>query len=585
MSIQRRGVRVRTRSPKDRPLRTRIAWKLKYGKNGFEKVKCRICADGSTEKDTIDFYSTDISVSILRRATLKMLIGLAANDSSLGIAVYDLSQAFTTAKTHATYTMRIPASMGIYKLKAPVLEGATTAETAPLTEDQRQLRRTLVMECQTNLYGRHDAMATYLQALHKNLVKFGYNALAVGSPLYIRMRDGSAQILLIYVDDITIIAKSTELENIRKELDSVYQRSSWHKLTEPGQNLIILGMTLTRHATQSGKTYYSISQEEKFDTLIALAEKQLGHIPMKDTRLPKEDITKRPAKSITTEERMQTCKVLKTDNFQQAVTFMQQCVGSLLYLSQTCNPELGYPSIVLGRRTISPTENVAQALIHALGYAKSIKSQATILGHPDAWARRHRLVALSDSSLGNGPQGYSTAGFSIHAYGTPILNKVITLKCVCLSSCEAELLAMSKATQATIRYHNILQDLQPAINTWNIETDQTTPVLGKSTLTKKLFGNRYDGRQIFIAGDNQSALRLAPRAHESVRISHIRTQTLFISEQVYKNKLCGLMHVDTNDIAVDIDTKVSTGATTNRHGKFLRGVPMETTPGSGDDTQ
>ena len=60
------------------------------------------------------------------------------------------------------------------------------------------------MECQTNLYGRHDAMATYLQALHKNLVKFGYNALAVGSPLYMRMRDGSAQILLIYVDDINL---------------------------------------------------------------------------------------------------------------------------------------------------------------------------------------------------------------------------------------------------------------------------------------------------------------------------------------------------------------------------------------------
>ena len=374
-----------------------------------------------------------------------------------------------------------------------------------------------------------------------------------------------------------MIATKTELDSMKAELDKFYQHSSWTTLTKAGDKTQILGMQLTRHETPKGQIYYTLSQEDKFDTLLQLATTQIGDIPTRQTRLPKTNISKRKAASITQAEREEVNKIFKTSKYSESVTFMQQCVGSLLYLSQTCNPELSYPAIVLGRRAISPTKEVAEALIHCLGYCYSIKKQATYLGHPQAWGRKHRMIALSDSSLGNAPGAYSSAGYALHTYGTPIISKAYTIKCVSLSSCEAELLAMSKACQAAMRYHHILNDIQPVIEAWGIETSSKTPKLGPSTITDDLFKDRFDGRPIFVAGDNVSALRIAATDHESLRISHIRTQTLFLCEQVYKTKTCGLVHIDTNFIAVDTHTKEGTGATSRRHGRFLRGNPMQDT--------
>ena len=79
------------------------------------------------------------------------------------------------------------------------------------------------------------------ETLEKVLVKLGFKKIYSDASLYIYNRDNIKLILLVFVDDITLVSKSQEaLENFVIEL------AKYFKLRDLGSTVILLGVEIAQ---------------------------------------------------------------------------------------------------------------------------------------------------------------------------------------------------------------------------------------------------------------------------------------------------------------------------------------------------
>lgn len=133
------------------------------------------------------------------------------------------------------------------------------------------------------------------------------------------------------------------------------------------------------------------------------------------------------------------------------------------------------------------------------------------------------IVGFSDADWGGSKDRFSTSGYVFQMANGPISWKTQKQSTVALSTCEAEYIAVSTASQEAIWYYN----LQKELNSTSL---------------------------VPIHFDNQSAMVLAENNAYSARCKHIDIRYHFIRD-ILKKAIIELKYIPTDEQTADVLTK------------------------------
>ena len=122
-----------------------------------------------------------------------------------------------------------------------------------------------------------------------------------------------------------------------------------------------------------------------------------------------------------------------------------EAVGSLLYLASATRLDISYAVNVLSRHQVSPTENDWTMVKRVFRYLKGTKSM-----YLRYTGENEKMEAYSDASWADCKNSLTTCGFVIKMFGDTICWRTHKQSYVALSTCEAEFVAISEASQETV---------------------------------------------------------------------------------------------------------------------------------------
>ena len=204
----------------------------------------------------------------------------------------------------------------------------------------------------------------------------------------------------------------------------------------------------------------------------------------------------------------------------------RELVGSLLYATTCTRPDLSWVVSKLSQHLSKPEPTDWVMLKHVLKYVKgTVDHKLCYLKSPNGLD----IYGYSDSDWASSTEDRrSTTGyyFALNASGPPISWKSRKQPTVALSSCEAEYMALSAATQEILYLIKVMKDLKIQVN----------PV---------------------ILSDSQSALYLVQNPTNHNRTKHIDIRYHFVREK-YASGIVDLRYVQRDDNVADLFTKPST---------------------------
>jgi len=197
--------------------------------------------------------------------------------------------------------------------------------------------------------------------------------------------------------------------------------------------------------------------------------------------------------------------------------FQEKC-GSLMYSSNSCRPDCTQAVHRLCQAMACPTPELMLEIDIVMGYLDKHKhlgitydaDESHLKGQADASWETHK----------------STSGWCISWQNAVISWGSRRQKCVALSSCEAEIVALSEAAKDFIYYRKLVRGIDGAF------------VQGPSEL----------------ATDNTAARDLSYNAEHHERTKHIERRHFFVRDMVEKLEL-RVPHVSTHENCADFFTK------------------------------
>jgi hypothetical protein len=134
----------------------------------------------------------------------------------------------------------------------------------------------------------------------------------------------------------------------------------------------------------------------------------------------------------------------------------RHCVGKLMYATQV-RPDIAFAVKELARKVSQPTRQDVTAMQHLLRYVKGTQDWVLRLGGVESTDEKE-IVVVSDASWADGPSRRSTSGGIVVYLGVILLTYSRTQPVVALSTCEAELLALSSGTQEGLFVKHMLAE-------------------------------------------------------------------------------------------------------------------------------
>ena len=141
----------------------------------------------------------------------------------------------------------------------------------------------------------------------------------------------------------------------------------------------------------------------------------------------------------------------RNPEFPELVKTMQERLGALLYLATSTRADIAYAVPMLCRAMSRPTPELIEETDHVIAYLALnpgigitySPSPDELLGHSDAsWEVRH-----------------STSGWVVHWQGAAIAWGSRKQDCIALSSCEAEIIALSEAAKDMVYFRKLISGL------------------------------------------------------------------------------------------------------------------------------
>lgn len=388
------------------------AFKVKrYPDGSVKKFKARFCARGDRQLEGIDYFET--WAPVVQWSTIRIVLIIAVK---LGYksAQCDITAAFIHALLPEDETIYVEQPRGFRKKADHVL----------------RLRR--------SLYGLKQAPRHFFQFLTERLLKQGLQQSIHDPCLFMN----SSMIVVVYVDDLLIFAKSDDL--INSFISSMQNEEIC--LRKEGTAEGYLGVDITTidgkiHLTQTGLS-------ERILSALGLNKHSTScKTPAETGPLPK-DNGGDPASG--------------TINYASVV-------GMLLYLSGHTRPDLSFAVHQCARYTFAPTKRHEQALLRIGRYLKGTVDKGILLDpthdlhldcYPDA-----DFAGLWNHEKADDPHCVrSRTGYVITLAHCPIIWASKMQTEIALSTMEAEYIAMSTACRDLFPLMDKLVELTSVLN-------------------------------------------------------------------------------------------------------------------------
>lgn len=377
-----------------------------------EKFKCRLVADGNTQRWGVDFNKVFSTVAKL--ATLRLILTLAAA-CDYNLSSVDIRQAYLQATL----------SEDLYMIMPPGLPDVD-ADGNPL-----------VVRLKRSLYGLRQAGREWHQLFTSTLKDWGFMQSQIDTCLFTFTRGQSMIWLVLWVDDCVIVDNDPGL---REEFLSYL--SNVHPTEDKGELNWVLQVGVTRNRVDRSIT---LSQELYVKDLV----KRFGsHL---------EGLTRRfdSPFDANLELSVDQCPEVDTPEYTEMYKYRDaymSLVGAYLWLANVTRPELCFISAQLARYVSNPGKSHYRAALRVLMYLNNSSSKGLVL-KPN---RALGLRAFVDASWSS---RFSISGGLIDFMGTPVhwLSKM--QRSVSMSSTEAEYFAASLMVREVIFFRELLKDI------------------------------------------------------------------------------------------------------------------------------
>lgn len=458
-----------------RAIKCKWVFKLKTDETGeVERFKARLVAKGFSQIQGIDYEETFAPVA--RLESWRYLVALAAH-LDWEIHQIDFDQAYLNGELDEEIYMEQP-------------EGFEVGASGKVC----RLRKAL--------YGLKQAGRQWFLTLQTCLEGIGFVCHDTGDiSVFVNRQGESVEILVVYVDDLTMMGSSLELINRTKEALKEH-----FALKDLGELKLYLGVRVAR---DRGSRLIYLDQEAYIRSV--LKRFNYDDCNPKPTPLPVGAVLER------NEEPPESCPPERLHEY-------RSLLGSLMYAMLGTRPDIAFAVSRLCQFQSNPTEGHVGLAKHILRYLQGTKHLRLCLGHHDT--RNDQLVGFTDADhAADTDTSRSTSGWVFQlGHGA-----------VCWSSRKQQSVATSTFDAEYFAAHEACQQLR-----WlDVFSEQIEHPLEKP---------------VTLYCDNSSAVSASERPKVKHRKKHTRIMAHAVHES-FENGLVKLERVATEENIADIFTK------------------------------
>lgn len=457
--------------PKDRKA-IDCKWVYKTKIDSDDKVKrfkARLVAKGYSQKFGQDYDL--VFAPVAKQTTFRILLSIASTQKLL-VHHMDIKTAFLNGKLNESIYMKQPPGF-------------------------QSENKNLVCHLKKGIYGLKQAAKLWNDEIHRVLIERGFERSKADPCLYSKKENGEWVFVLIYVDDIAIVAKTTHTIKMVKTM-----LASKFDVQDLGEIKQYLGIEVTRD--KNG--IFHLNQTQYIKKIV----NDFGMSTAKTSNVP---IHANYGKANSREDFL-------TSNAQ-----FQKLLGCLLYISVNTRPDIAASVSILAQKVCQPKQDDWNELKRVLKYLKGTADLKLALGNNNY--KGELLHGYSDANWADDKTNRkSNSGHVFMINGATVCWSSRKQPLVALSTCEAEFIALSEACRAASWIRRLLIDM-------------------KQNITKA----------ITIFEDNQSCLKLIEEEERlSDRSKHIDTRFHFVKDYV-KKELISCSYCPTDAMVADILTK------------------------------
>lgn len=465
-----------------RALQCRWVFVVKYNGDGsIDRYKARLVIKGFLQKYGVDY--DEIFSPVIRMEVLRLLLTIAAL-LDLEIHQMDVKTAFLNGYLDEEIYMLQP-------------EGFTVRG-----------KEHLVCKLLKSLYGLKQAPRIWYLTLCSFLLTMKFHKLIKDQCVFIGVVDGATCYILVYVDDLLIIAPTLDIiNNIKNALKQRF------KMSDLGEAQYILGWSIVRNRTD--RTIFI--HQEKYATKVL---DRFSHLDAHPVGTPAD-----PSVKLT--EAM--CPQTPEEKHEMKAIPYREAVGSFMYLMMGTRPDLAYFLREVSQFLVNPGKPHWNAVKRGLKYLNGTRNLGITLGgkqNLEQYKSKHYLTAYSDADYANCPETRrSVGGYIAYMCGSPISWQSRKHHTVVLSTTEAEYIALCHCMQEVIFLKLLLVELK-----------------------------HESSHAITLFEDNQSCIKLSYNPELHGRSKHIDIRYHFVQEKVERKEF-EIMYCNTKEMVADIFSK------------------------------
>ena len=456
-------------------------YKIKRHADGsIDRYKARLVAKGYSQLHGIDF--TETFAPVVRFPSLRAILAIAAA-ADYEIHQMDVKTAFLNGDLDEDIYMQQP-------------DGYRAAG------DQAHH----VWKLNKSLYGLKQAGRAWNKKMDAALVELGFRSLHSDSCVYVR-RDGSSVLfVLVYVDDLLLVANNAaQLANTKAALSSRFD------MKDMGKAHFILGVQIRRNRA---KRQLYLSQAEYVRAI-------LERFGMQDCK-PAASPMSTGVKLLKAESCEGSAEGSSHDSM--ADIPYASAVGALMYAALATRPDIAYAVTALCQFMSAPDISHWHAAKRVFRYLQGTQHHELVYG----WngGKNQPLYGYSDSDWGNDVNDRrSFTGWVFLLHDGAVSWQSCKQPTVALSSVEAEYMAATQATREAVWWRAFLTELG-------------LPPTAATTIYK----------------DSQGAIALGKNPEHHKRTKHIDIQHHYVREQVAAGTVVS-HYISTDDMLADVLTK------------------------------
>ncbi|CAA7264973.1 unnamed protein product [Cyclocybe aegerita] len=414
-----------------------VFWAKKDATGNVVRYKARLVVQGFSQVPGIDYFDTFAPVA--RLASIQAVLAMAA------VHDYEIHQV---------------------DVKGAYLNGILTADEVifmcqppgyRISDSAGKVCRLL-----KTLYGLKQSGRRWYQRLVEIMVLLGFEQCAVDQAVFFKRHGKALVIVLVHVDDCTIVATALPLiEAFKAEV------AKHVEITNLGKLHWILGIEVRRNRERH---IIFLSQHSYIDLIIRWYNLQ----DLKPLSIPMDpNVRLSSAQSPST-----TVEIAKMANI-----LYHKAVGSLMYTSLGTRPDITFAVQTVSRYTSKPGPEHWEAVKRIFCYLSGTKELWLSFG-----GDTKGLVGFADADGSMAEDHHVISGYAFLLHGGAVSWSAKRQEIISLSTTESEYVAATQATKEALWLHSLVSEL------FAIDLDMTTLFLDNQSTIALTKDHQYHAR-------------------------------------------------------------------------------------------